>query len=95
MSDKVTGTFSGNGNSAEIVTTGQGLFVSARGTWGSGTVTLQLKLTDGTWVAIDTGIMAAITADGDKFVSRFAPGLTLRLALTGATGPDIDYIIQG
>lgn len=93
MANTLAGTFSVDGNSAEFVTTGGEIFVSVRGTFGAGTVTLQHQLTDATWVAIDGAIMATFTADGDK-VATLPPGITMRLNLAGATAPDIDYIAQ-
>ena len=85
------GTFAGNGQSVEFSTAIGDLFVSGQGTFGSGALAVQLKLADGTWQDIDTGIMAVFTAAGDKIAQGFPRGVRCRLDLTGSTAPDLDY----
>lgn len=81
-----------NATSAEHITAcSETIIVVASGTFGSGTVTLQVSPDGGTtWVT--TG--KTLTADGSVF-QDFPAGSRLRVALTGATGPDLDVWISG
>jgi len=65
---------------------GKGSFV-AYGTWGSGTIKLQLSPDGGTtWIDV-TGV--SLTANGHKDVPVMGPGLQFRADLSGSTGANL------
>lgn len=91
--NKLVGNFSADGNSSELDWGGRFVgHISAYGTFGSGTVTLQYSLDAGaTWNAVDTTNLA-FTADGNGNFEL--PFCKLRINLAGSTTPDIDYVID-
>jgi hypothetical protein len=94
MTRRIEETLSVDGQTAEVETTGRALFVSARGAFGAGTITVQFQLADGSFVTVDSGIVGTLAADGELFVPDFPTGLTVRLDLAGATAPTIAVILQ-
>jgi|TARA_R110000824_G_scaffold31783_5_gene103097 hypothetical protein len=76
-----------DGNSTEVAWPGGVGQMVVEGTWGGGTVALQMSPDDSvTWVAI--GGDATITADG--VVSFNLNGCDIRLNLSGSTGANIN-----
>jgi hypothetical protein len=74
-----------NANSAARALTGGMRTVVAWGTWGGGTVTLQMSPDETTWIDVPDG---ALTANGA--INIYAgPELHYRVALTGATAPEL------
>lgn len=94
-----TGTLVADGSTAGIVPSRrerstERVAISVVGTWGNGTITIE--------AAVDGTNYAPIArADGTdlEFSADFAdgvlppPGVPIRLTLTGATGPDLDWAI--
>jgi hypothetical protein len=81
-----------DGQSAEFTFKGGWGLLLAAGTWGSGTITVQISPDGGTtWAALSdilgTG-SAALTANGS--VAFIAPPGQLRLDLSGSSGADLD-----
>lgn len=74
-----------DGASDWITATGKEYSIEAEGTWGSGTITPQIKSYDGTAIAYGT---STLTADG-ALVIRIARGRQFRVALTGSTNPSL------
>lgn len=87
-----SGTFTANGNLQ-----GQNIFVPGpayiqiKGTWGGGTVVVQVKGADGTWRDITN---TSTTADADLFLD-FTSETYISLTLTGATTPSIYWEVRG
>lgn len=80
-------TADGTTPSIELGDSGRGTFLAV-GTFGGGTVALQVRLPDGTFQA-STEVTQGLTAAGEvAFV--LAPGVDCRLVLSGATSPDIN-----
>ncbi len=95
---RVVGQFTVDGSSDPIRTRGKSLVFIGSGNFGApaGTVTLELKLEDGTWQAIATQLIDTLGAAGQVYSKIEVPdNLTVRATLTGATGPALDYILQG
>lgn len=87
------GTLAANGSTAGSHISGGTATVSCSGTFGSGTMTIQISLDGGTtYVAIDT--TGAKTADATFNLERL-PDCYLRWTLTGATSPSIKWFIAG
>lgn len=87
-----SGTFAGNGNSAsQQLDTNRGQLVATlqvTGTFGSGTVTLQVSFDNGVTWSNHTGM--SFTAAGANTIS-LAAGALIRISLTGATSPAITF----
>lgn len=88
----IAGTFSGNDSSSSILVQEHAIVMvgSENGQdFGSGTVTVEFRGTDSEWYASAT----SFTTVG---VVTIKPGLPveLRITLTGATSPDLDYVIR-
>jgi len=64
--------------------------IAATGTFGSGTLTVELSFDDTTWFAAtyESGASAALSADGA--VNIYTGPCSMRCTLAGATTPDID-----
>lgn len=84
----VTGTFSGNGNSAEINIKSGGI-VHVGGTFGSGTVTVQFEGPDGSWYSSQQTATSANVLRIDTPVP-----CNVRLNLASSTSPSLNYAIQ-
>ena len=93
MSNRVAGTLSADGSSAIITTRGGPVFISGTGTFGTGTLTLEYRLENNTFVAVDATIVCTLTAAGSLLSADFPPAITLRLTLSGATAPSLNYIL--
>jgi len=91
---RIEETLAVDSQTAEFESTGRSLFVSARGGFGGGTISVEYKLTDGSFAVLDSGIVGTLAAAGDLFVANFPEGQTLRIDLTGATAPTIAIIAQ-
>lgn len=80
-----------NANSDAIVWKGGTGLLVATGTWGSGTIAVQISPDGGTtWIGLTSITM---TANGTKEFT--APAAKLRLALTGATNPSLTAWVAG
>jgi len=93
------GTLTTNTETIEVTAnSNEGLHVQADGTWGGGTLAVEEKKQDGTWKPVrdSNASDAAIekTSDFDIHL-KMKSGDTIRLALSGATGADIDWQITG
>lgn len=65
--------------------------VIAEGTWGSGTLTLQVREGD-TGTAVTVGGDSTITEDGTfQFTNK--TGVSYRLTLSGSSSPDLNWSI--
>lgn len=89
----VTGTLAADGNGDEIIINSKGLlYVGLVGgnTFGSGTVTLQYKAPTGAWCN------SGVTTTTSKVISIDTNGIPtpVRIVLSGATTPDLDYVIE-
>lgn len=93
MSNKfVSGTFADNGSSSPVEIVSRGIaFIGSSGgtTFGSGTVTVQLQAPNGDWCS-----SSQVATASDVLAIDVQLPTNVRLTLTGATGPDIDYAIQ-
>lgn len=93
MSNKyISGTFTGNGNSSSIEVNKRAIaFIGSSGgtTFGSGTVTIQLQAPNGDWCDSQQTATASNVLAIDVIIPT-----TVRLSLSGATSPDLDYAIQ-
>ncbi len=90
--DYVSGTFAADGNSSSVLIKERGLaFIGGAGgtTFGGGSVQVQAKGPDGQWY----DIAETVTAADVKGIELQLPA-EVRLKLSGATGPDLDYAIQ-
>ena len=84
-------TLSANGSTGDfpLQARGAGVSLFASGTWGSGTLTVQVRKSDGTFYNIPD---AALTADGTVYVDIPSAAL-VRATLTGATTPSLTVIM--
>lgn len=106
MSTKLTGNFTADGQSSvfKVVQPKRAsdnvtITLAAQGPFGSGTVSLQFSLDDGTtWNTITDGTTAAtLTAAGMINHTHSPFGTTdidYRLDLNGSTSPDINYALS-
>lgn len=94
MSSGNTQTISANGSTTGVDVIGPTAVRCSEGTWGGGT--LQLEYYDSTLAEWKDIIDGSFTDDFSKLVD-FPPGApnTIRATLTGATGPDLDFNVQG
>jgi len=83
-------TFSADGNSPEFTVQDTFRF-QAQGTFGSGTVIVQEKQADGTFVALTDVTLSAL---GGIIVELIEAGV-LRFNLSGSTSPDLDVVAYG
>jgi hypothetical protein len=72
-----------------ITSNARGHYVSASGTFGGGTVTIEMEI-GGNWAPVDGG---EFTAAGVKFLEGASGGKKLRAVLAGATGPSITVAV--
>ena len=69
------------------------VYMSATGTFGTGSLALQTSRADGNFA--DSSVITALTAAGEGS-GVLAPGVVVRANLSGATSPDINVqIITG
>lgn len=88
----VSGTFAADGNSSSVLVKERALaFVGGDGgtDFGSGTVSIQAKGPDNQWY----DIAESVTARDVKGVELMLP-CEIRLKLSGASDPDLDYALQ-
>lgn len=88
----ISGTFSADGNSSSIEVNRRAIaFIgSSGGTYfGSGTVTVQLQAPNGDWCSSQQ-----TASSSDVLAIDVVIPTTVRLNLSGATTPDLDYSIQ-
>jgi predicted acyl esterase len=72
-----------------------GVHIKGANSFGGGTLTLQQRVEGTTYDSLDSaGAAVTYTAAFDDYI-RFKPGDVLRVTLSGATSPDLDYIITG
>lgn len=82
-----------DGNSAVYRTAGlksRGLSIIADGTWGSGTLKVQI-LAEGVWIDVAA---ATLTDDGTIFV-EWAEAATFRVNMAGSTTPAVTVLFGG
>ena len=95
MHASVYGTLEANGNSIEVrVRKDSNIKISVQGTFGGGTASIQTKVA-GTWYPLlDSGVAVAHTvADDSEY--RLKRNDEVRIVLTGATSPALDWQITG
>tara|TARA_B100000902_G_scaffold397076_1_gene459777 strand:- start:755 stop:1036 length:282 start_codon:yes stop_codon:yes gene_type:complete len=91
----VVGSITANGTTDFQTVVHGPIHVSLTGTFGSGSVALEQRDAKGNAVAIYSGGSAiTATANNDLYLSLYQ-GDTVRLNLTGASSPDIQYKITG
>lgn len=86
-----------NGNGPWYVVKGSGFQPSAVGTFGSGTITFEIQVGDTQKELADhdnSDTVFSYTDDFDDYFNLLS-GTYVRLVLTGATSPDIDYEMNG
>ncbi len=88
-------TLSADGNTDTIRWRGGKGTFGAQGTFGGGTVKLQMSMDSGTtWIEADqSGTEATFTSNG-FYNFEFAEGVLLRANLAGATAPDLEIIFS-
>lgn len=84
------GKFTSNGTSAKVACDDDGMHVTVQGTWGGGTVSV---MQDNGLAVYENGTAITMTAD-DDFELRMKSGDKLYLVLSGATSPDLTWIIR-
>ncbi len=93
----VWGTFLADGNSNSITCTTGIVGVKLDddgGTWGTGTVTIYMRMPDGDYVELyDEGVIISWTANFDENIDKSGP-TTFRLTMSGATSPTVDYYLN-
>lgn len=89
------GNLSADGNTAETrIQHNDGTHFAVSGTWGSGTITIQQKINE-SWYPATYSTGADITHTDDfNEVLYFREGDIVRLNLSGATSPDLDFAIR-
>lgn len=102
MAKRISGTFTGNTSSAVFQPAIRGTVggsakpdtLMAAGTWGTGTITVQVSPDNVTWINLTDGTdTASLSADGVINFQVNAP--FARLTMSGATGgEDVDYWIN-
>lgn len=81
-----------NGDTDTPTDPGRSYAFAASGTFGGGTLTLKWSIDGTTFVPFNDGVSdVALTAAGGREV--IAPGRKVRVTLSGATSPDIDFEI--
>ena len=86
------GSLSADGSSADQQWRGGTGFVTASGTFGGGTLELELSLNGGsTYVGAGTG--GQLTSAG-SFVFELPDDALIRVTLSGSTGPSLEYTIS-
>ena len=84
-------TLAANGSTASFGPGGR-LAIFASGTWGGGTLTLEMQQPgESVWFAVEN---AAFTATPVSRVAELPPGSLVRLTLTGATSPSITVTLS-
>lgn len=88
-------TLTADGTTSELVWSGGDGTLSATGTFGGGTVTLQV-LPEGTdeWITATDSANAPLALSASGLISFSVGESKLRCVLTGATSPDLDVSIQ-
>ena len=92
----INGNLSADGDTGWIqVYNGEGVHVSFKGSWGSGTVSFQERVNSQAQAILDTtGTPITHTNDFNRHIN-FTKHEVFRIVLTGATSPDLDYKIAG
>lgn len=93
MSVRQSGTFTADGSSPGYSFPGGVGTVQADGTFGSGTLTLEVSSDEGVTYT-SGGSTVQLTAEGLFNFSLPSDGLMIRLTLSGSTAPDIDWWIS-
>lgn len=93
MSVRQNGTFTADGSSPEHIFPGGDGTVQADGDFGGGTLTLEVSSDEGTTYT-SGGTTVQLTAEGLFNFTLPSDGLRVRLTLSGATAPDIDWWIS-
>jgi hypothetical protein len=91
-----SGTFTADGNTSWfLVQDNNGIHVAGKGTFGAGTVKVQQTINGNTYTLLDD-LSAEIshTANFDRTIG-VRTGDIIRLNLSGATAPAIDWMITG
>lgn len=83
-------TLSANGKTNHFKTSksARGATMIASGTWGSGTLTLEILLPDNTWLTVPGSSLGA----DDSFFLEFPESVVVRASLTGATAPSLQVV---
>ena len=89
-----TGTFSANGSTGWFLVKEYPVHIAINGTFGSGSVAIEQDLQGTTSTVLDNGTAIGITAN-DNSMYNFQAGDTIRLTLSGATSPDLDWKVSG
>lgn len=93
MGTNTYGTLTDNGSGEPVWISGEFLFV-ADGTWGSGTITVEIQSRDGTWTALNAD--TAHTSDATGQALYKVPGThQVRATLAGATSPSLKWEFFG
>lgn len=93
MPVRSNGTFTANGQSPGVAFPGGSGTVQADGTFGAGTLSLEVS-SDGGTTYTNGGTSVQLTAEGLFNFNLPSDDLMIRLDLTGATSPDIDWWIS-
>lgn len=93
MPVRSNGTLTANGNTPGVSFPGGSGTVQADGTFGSGTLALAVS-SDGGTTYTNGGTSVQLTAEGIFNFTLPSDELMVRLELTGATSPDIDWWIS-
>lgn len=87
------GTFSADGDGDGVnLRVGLGS-VTLSGTWGSGTVALQVQRLDGTWEEVKT-YTSSDAADTTPVIVDFGSPVKIRVVLSGSTSPSLYWEIR-
>ena len=82
-----------NGSTVGVDVKGPVFVAVSEGTWGSGTLQIERQNADGVWKDVIDG---SFTADFNQVIDFPEDAEnTIRATLSGATGPDLDFEVQG
>lgn len=88
------GKLTANGSTGWVkIIEGGDIYISVNGTFGGGSVAVEKRINDTAYPVRSSGSPIAHAADDDSVYGLVA-GSTIRLTLTGATSPSIDWAIE-
>ena len=88
-----TGTLTADGSTKPFITKGSGTHLALDGSFGGGTVAVQKHTVSG-WVSLYNEGTAETFAADDDVLYNTGQGLKLRLTLSGATSPSLDWMLE-
>jgi len=89
-------TLSANGSSSPTDWPGGKGDLTASGTFGGGTLTMQIQGPSGTWInVINYATITDISITGNKHAAFELPAGPVRVTLAGATGPSVTASVSG